>query len=60
MFVASSTSSTSEFWSVSHTSIQKNSELNVLRNIKFLSKKFNKWPNDLLGTNVYKTLESSW
>ena len=60
MFVASSTSSTSEFWSVSHTSIQKNSELNVLRNIKFLSKKFNKWPNDLLGTIVYKTLESSW
>ena len=60
MFVASSTSSTSEFWSVSHTSIQKNSELNILRNIKFLSKKFNKWPNDLLGTNVYKTLESSW
>ena len=60
MFVASSTSSTSEFWSVSHTSIQKNSELNVLKNIKFLSKKFNKWPNDLLGTNVYKTLESSW
>ena len=60
MLVASSTSSTSEFWSVSHTSIQKNSELNVLKNIKFLSKKFNKWPNDLLGTNVYKTLESSW
>ena len=27
-------------------------------NIKFLDETFNNWPNDLLGTNVYKSLES--
>ena len=46
-----------EFWSVSHTQIQEISELKVFKNINFLAKISNNWPNDLFGTNVYKTLE---
>ena len=36
MFILSSISSYLEFWSVNHTSIYENSELNVFRNMKFL------------------------
>ena len=36
----------------------KNSELNTLKGIKFVGAISNKLPNSLLGTNVYKTLES--
>ena len=36
MFILSSISSGLEFLSVNHTAIYKNSELNVLKNIKFL------------------------
>ena len=46
-----------EFWSVNHTSIYQNSESNVFKNIKFSGEISNNWPIDLLGTNVYKTLE---
>ena len=60
MFILSSTSSGREFWWVSNTSIYDNSELNVFKNIKFLCEIFSNWPNDLLGTKVYKTLESCW
>ena len=58
MFTLSSTSSGLEFWSVSHTLIHKNSELSVFKNIKFSGEISSNWPNNLLGINVYKTLES--
>ena len=40
-----------------HENIQ-NSESKVFRYIKVLYEISNNCPNDLLGTNVYKTLES--
>ena len=46
-----------EFWSVNHASFSENSESNVLKNIKFSGEMSNNWPNDLLGPNLYKTLE---
>ena len=36
MLILSSTSRGLEFWSVNHTSIYENSELNVFKNIKVL------------------------
>ena len=48
------------FWSVNYTSIYHNSELNVFKTIKCLGEISNNWPNDLLGTNRYNTLESCW
>ena len=53
-----SISSSLEFWSVNHTSIYKNSESKVFKNINSFGEISNNWPNDLLGTNVLKTLES--
>ena len=35
-----------------------NSELIVFKSIKILGERFNNWPNDLSGANVYKTLAS--
>ena len=58
MFILSSISYGSAHWLVNNTSTYENSEQNVFKNIKFLGKISNNWPNDLLGTNVYKTLES--
>ena len=55
MFILCCTSSGSEFWSVKHTSIHENSESKVFQNIKFWGEIPNNWPNDLLGTYVYKT-----
>ena len=49
-----------EFWSVNHTSMYENSELKFFKNIKFLGEISNNWSNHLLGTNVCKTLQSSW
>ena len=60
MFILSSNSRGLEFWSVNHTSIYKNSESNDFKNIKFLDEISNNLPNDLLGTNVHKTLEFLW
>ena len=60
MFTLSFTSSSLEFWSVDHTSIYENSELKVFKSITFLGEISNNWPKDLLGTNVYKTLEFCW
>ena len=57
MFILSSISSGLDIWLVHHTSIYENSESNVFKNIKFLGKISNSWPNNLLGTNVYKILE---
>ena len=60
MFILSPITSGLEFWLVNHTSIYKNSELTILKNIKVLGELFNTLPNNLLGVNVDKTLESSW
>ena len=60
MFILSFISSGLKFWSVNHTSIYENSESNVFKNIIFLGVISNNWANDLLGTNVYKTLEFFW
>ena len=60
MFILSSISSGLEFWPVNHTSVYENSESKVFENIKFMGEISNNCPNDLLGTNVYKTLEFCW
>ena len=57
MLFSSSISRGLGFWSTSHSSIYKNFESKVFKNIKFLGEVSNNWPNDLLETNVYKTLE---
>ena len=38
--------------------LNENSELNVFKGMKFVGAISNELPNGLLGTNVYKTLES--
>ena len=60
MFILSVISSGLKFWSVNHTSIHENSGLKVLNDINFFGEVSNNWPNDLLGTNAYKTLQSCW
>ena len=60
MFVLSWISNGLELWSLNQVSIYEKSELQVFKNIKFLGEIPNNWQNDLLGTNVYKTLESCW
>ena len=60
MFILSSIYSNLELWSVNQSSIDEDSELKVFENIKRLSELSNNWRNNLLRTNVYKTLESSW
>ena len=57
IFILSSIPRGLEFWYVNHTSIYKNSESNVFKKIKLVRKISCNWPNDLFGTNVYKTLE---
>ena len=59
-FILSSISNGWLFWSVSHTSTAWNSELNVFKNVKFVGEIYSNRSNGLLGTNVYKTLESCW
>ena len=60
IFILSSISSGSELWSVNYASIYENFELKISKNIKYLGEIFSNWPNELLETNVYKTLESWW
>ena len=60
MFISSSISSDLEFWSVNHTLLYENYESKVSKNIKFLDEISINWPNDVLGTNVYKVLEYCW
>ena len=60
MFILSFISRGLEFWSVNHTSICGSFESKVFKNIVFLGEIFNNWPSDLLGANVYKTLEFCW
>ena len=57
IFILSSISIGLEFWSVNDTSIYENSKSKAFKNIKFLCEISNNWPKDLLGTNVYKTLQ---
>ena len=52
MFTLFSISSDLRFWSVNHTSIYENSELNVFKNMKSLGEISNNWPNYLLAINV--------
>ena len=60
IFILSSISRWLELWSLNHTSIYENFELKVFKNIKFPGEISTNWPNDLLGPNVYKTLEFCW
>ena len=60
IFILSSISSGSGFWSANHTLICWISESNVFKNIKISGEILNNWSNNLLGTNVYKTLEFCW
>ena len=58
MFILSYISRALGFWSVNNISIYKSSEWKAFKNIKFLCEISNKCSSDLLGANVYKTLES--
>ena len=60
MLILSSISSALEFWSVNHVSLYEDYESEIFKNIKFLGEISNNWPKDLLGTNVYKTLDFCW
>ena len=60
MFMLPSISSGLKFWSVNYTSIYGNSELRVFKNIICSGEISTNWPKELLGTNVFKTLESYW
>ena len=57
IFILSSISRGLEFWSVNDTLIYENFESKVCKNIRFLGEICKNWPNDLLGINIYKTLE---
>ena len=57
MLILSSISSGLEFWLVNDISLHENSELKVFKKLKIFGEIFSNWPNDLLGTKVYKTLE---
>ena len=60
MLILSSISSSLEFWLVNHISMYENSKSNVFKNINFFGEISSNWPNDLLGGNVCKILESCW
>ena len=46
------------FWSVNHTSMYEDSEINVFKKEKLVGSISNKLPNGLFGTSMYKTYES--
>ena len=56
-FILSSTSNGLLLWSVNHTLISRNSEVNVFKKIWFVGEISNKVPNGLFGTNVYNIRE---
>ena len=61
MFILSFTSNGLKCLSVSNTSINKNPDLKVFKNTKFVVGEIsNNWPNNLLETNVYKAPECCW
>ena len=59
-FILSSISNGGLFWSVNHTLIAWNSQLNVFKKIWVFGEISNRLPNGLFETNVYKTLVSCW
>ena len=56
MFTFSSISRSLEFWSVNYTSMYGDSWV-FFKVKKYLGEISNNWPDHLLGTNVYNTLE---
>ena len=66
MFIWSTVSRSLKLWSVNQTwkylssELRESSLLKFFKNIKFLGEISNSWPNDLLRTNVEKTLKSCW
>ena len=58
VMLRSSISSGLDFCSLNHTSIYENSKSNVLKNIKVLGEISSNRPNNLLGTNTCRSLES--
>ena len=60
ILISSSITRGLQFWLANDTSIYENSELNIFKNIRFSGKISNNWPNDLVETNVYKTIEFYW
>ena len=60
MFILSSIPSSLEIWSANRASTYKNLEIKVFKNVIFGGEMCNNWPKNLLGTNIYKTLESCW
>ena len=52
MCILFSISSCLKFWSVNHTSVYENYELEVFKNIKVFGEISNNWSNDLLGINI--------
>ena len=59
-FILFSISSRWLVWSVNHTSIYENSELNVFKGMKFVGAISSKLLNGLFRPYVYKTLEFCW
>ena len=57
MLIFSSISRGLEVWSVNRPSTYENSEWNAFKSIKFLGGISDNLPSDLLGTNIYKSLE---
>ena len=57
MFILYSIWSGLKPWSVDQTSIYENSGFKVFENNNFLGEILNNWPNGLLETNLFKTLD---
>ena len=60
MFILPSISRVLWFWYLNYTSVYENSESNVLKNLTFLGEISSNRPNDLLGTNIYNTVDFCW
>ena len=56
----SSISSDLEIWLANRTSIYENSELKFFLKTKCSVEISNNWPDELLGTNVYKCIQDFW
>ena len=52
MFILSSTYSGLQFWSINYVWVYENSQLKFFKNIQFLGKISNNWPNDLIKTII--------
>ena len=58
MLILFSVSICLEFLSVNHTSVNKNSELKVFKNVKLFGEISSNCLNNLFRTNVHNTIES--